>query len=456
MPEGYRNAGDVELKTLTLVTNAGLQIDLLKLFREWSVYQDMFSHYLQTDILIFDAAGTLNAIGGITGGELIIISYRTGGPNDKTKYKTHVFGVTEISNRQTVDEKNEIYILSGVSIESYQTIDSKVSRAYGHPQPTLVSQMIDSVTKEFMRKPLEPLYSELSSTLKYKISKTYDIEETKNRQKFVIPNMRIDDTIDYLCRESISDKPVSHFVFWEDAEKFNFKDLNTLVSQEPRYTFSYAPSNYDEGNNNAKEEYTDPLKIINYNVEKESSLFDNIMGGLYKTKTVSIDIQRKKKTETIYDYSKIYEKFNKLQPYSVFGTSKDTAIVELNTTRSGHDSDIFFALENHIPNKTYQNKPKRRSFFKHISNKVLSVSIPGNSEVLAGDVVYLSIPPATNIDGVAKKEDKYLSGKYLVTKVRHKHIEENFTTFLECIKDTGVEGKQPRIQPSQSKVVPRG
>ena len=173
MPEGYRNAGDVELKTLTLITNSGFEVDMLQMFREWSVYQDMFSHYLQTDILVFDAGGVLESIGSITGGELIVMSYRTGGPNDKVKYKTHVFGVTEISNRQTIDEKNEAYVLSGVSIESYQTIDSKVSRAYGYPQPTLVSQMVDSLTKEFMQKPVESLYTELSSTLKYKISKSF-------------------------------------------------------------------------------------------------------------------------------------------------------------------------------------------------------------------------------------------------------------------------------------------
>lgn len=437
MTKGYRNPGDVELKTFTLITTQGEVIDCMKLYREWNVYQDLSSHYLTLDVVMFDAGGILNSIeGGFTGGEILVMAYKTGGPKDKVNYKTHAFAITDLSNRQTVDEKNEIYMLSGISIESFSTVDQKISRAYG---PNLISKMITSICKEFFINPTQSLYSSINDAIKINVNKKYNIEESKSQQRYISPNMRVDDTIDQLCKEAISDLDISHFIFYEDASGFNFVDLNSIVTKEPRYTFSYAPSNFDEGDNNAKAEFTDPLKIISYTIEKEGNVYDNMMSGLYKSKTIALDILRKKKTETIYDYKRTPSKFNKLQPFLIPGDSKPTAIVDLITSRNGHDSDFLFILESPLPKKTVQNTSRRRSYFKHLTNRVVSIVIPGNSEVLVGDVVYLSIPPATNLDGLKKKEDKYLSGKYIVSKARHKHIEENFTTFLECIKDTGIK-----------------
>jgi len=437
MAKGYRNPGDVELKTFTLISTRGEVIDCSKLYREWNVYQDLSSHYLTLDVVMFDAGGILNSIeGGFTGGEVLVIAYKTGGPKDKVEYKTHAFAITDLTNRQTVDEKNEIYMLSGISIESFNTIDQKISRAYG---PNLISKMVDSMCKEFFFKPTQTLYKSINDVLKININKKYNIEESKSLQKYVVPNVRVDDIIDQLCKEAISNKDVSHYIFYEDTSGYNFVDLNSIVLKEPRYTLSYAPSNFDEGDNNAQAEFTDPLKIISYTIIKEGNVFDNMMSGLYKSKTIALDILRKNKTETIYDYTKFSPKFNKLQPFLVPGDSKSTAIVDLMTSRNGHDSDPFFNNELPLPKKTVTNTSKRRSYFKHLTNRVLSVTIPGNSEVLVGDVIYLSIPSATNLDGFKNKEDKYLSGKYIVSKARHKHIEENFTTFLECIKDTGIK-----------------
>ena len=80
------------------------------------------------------------------------------------------------------------------------------------------------------------------------------------------------------------------------------------------------------------------------------------------------------------------------------------------------------------------------AYYSHIFNTQLEVVIPGDSELDVGDVITLSIPPASNVLDQVNVDDKYLSGKYLITKIRNKFLDgsESMSTVLECVKDTAI------------------
>ncbi|MEK9698979.1 MAG: hypothetical protein VW270_24595 [Candidatus Poseidoniales archaeon] len=103
---------------------------------------------------------------------------------------------------------------------------------------------------------------------------------------------------------------------------------------------------------------------------------------------------------------------------------------------------VILETENPLPKRINQHLPRRLSYYAHIYNTIVEVTVPGNSELNVGDVVELSIPNATTINKLDGKKDKYLSGKYLITSLRHKFggtTGTEFTTFIECVKDTGIE-----------------
>ena len=111
------------------------------------------------------------------------------------------------------------------------------------------------------------------------------------------------------------------------------------------------------------------------------------------------------------------------------------------TSRTGHDTDPFFAKEAPTPKKYGEVVAQSDSYETHIFNTIVEVTIPGDSELDAGDIIYLSIPSAATTKDQDGDEDKYLSGKYLITKLRHKMLDgkDSFTTILECAKDTGTK-----------------
>lgn len=448
--EGYRFAGDIEVKRLSLVSQSGQIIDIGPITQEVNIYQDLSEHYLQCELVISDAVALINSltgdqsqgvVGGFNGGEVLLISYKT--RDAELEEKNHFFALYELSDRMRVDEKIETYVLSGISAEAYQSSTRKISRAYGGAGGNQISNMVRSIVDEYVyNRIIKDAHRNYREVTGFRLNKEVNIDPTNGLQKFVIPNMSVDDTLDFLANEADCDNHIPFYRFYENADGFCFKDINSLTQEEPKATFYYQQSNVEEDPNQREGTIRDHEKIISYNVRKQTNILENGTGGLFRSRTINLDILRKNKHEVVFNYDNEWERFSKLQNFRIPGSVEGDATVNLITSRTGHDSDALFSAENPLPKRINQFVARRNSYRRHISNMVLEVTINGDSEINVGDVIYLSIPNATTLDSADGNEDKYLSGKYLLTKVRHKFggkTGEQFTTFLECIKDTGVE-----------------
>lgn len=449
--KGYRFAGDIEIKNISLISQLGQVIDISAITVEVSIFQDIFEHYLQCELVISDSLALINSlkgdqkqglIGGFNGGEVLCISYRT--RDKELPFRHHFFALYELSDRQRINEKTETYLLSGISAEAYQSSTRKISRAYGGSSGSLISSMAKSVIDEFVyNKEMKDIHRNYRSVLGFRIEKEVNIDNSTGLQKFVIPNMTADDTIDFFAREADNDSHIPFFLFYEDTKGFNFRDLNTLITAEPKATFYYIASNTPEERKKTQSEIKDYEKIISYNVITQSNLLEKAKGGLFRQKVINLDILKKNKNEVIFEYDKEVSRFNKLQKFNIPGASSGDPIVHLMTSRLGHDVCCpIFEPENHLPKRINQFIARKRSYRNHIMNTKLEVVINGDSELLVGDVIYLNIPNATTLEKDDGKEDKYLSGKYITTKVRHKFggkSGEQFVTIIECYKDTGIK-----------------
>lgn len=447
---GYRFAGDIEVKNLILISQTGEMIDIAPIAVEVNVFQSLFEHYLQCEVVISDAVALINDLkgdlkkgiqGGFNGGEVIALSYKT--RSKDLDFKTHFFGVYELSDRKRLDDKNESYVLQCVSAEAYQSEPKKISRAFGGTKGNLISNMVTSIVDEFIyNRAIKDIHRNYREVLGVRIEKKVDISPTNGLQRFLIPNLTPDETIDFLASEADSDTHIPFYLFYEDAEGFKFKDLNGLVSQEPKERYVYVSTNVRDDETDEDLAVRDFQKIISYDVISQTNVIENVRKGLFRQRTINLDLLRHKKTEVVYDYEKEFPKFTTLQKYRIPGIVDGDPVLNLVTSRSGHDQDTVLSPERHLPKRINQFGARQQSFKSHIFNTVVEVAVPGNSELMVGDVVNLEIPTATTLDKEDGKKDKYLSGKYLVTKVRHifgSKTGDLFTTVFECTKDTGIE-----------------
>jgi len=439
--EGYRQAGDIELNNLTLMARSGQQFDLTELMLEVNIYQDLYNKEMTCEIAISDATGLMDfikpagdEIGGFTGAELLFLSYRT--PDDNIPKNRHIFILHSIENRQSVDEKIETYVLLGASIETISIADKKISRSYGGDKGNTISNMIKSIHKEFYESELiTKIYTNIREA-NFNVKKKLTVDETKSKHRYVIPNLSVEKTIDFLVRESEGDDIASLYTFYEDTNGYNFRNVSELVKQEDKEIYKWEPSNYTEGGQGKDSSNLDAFKIIRYEVVKDSNLLENIESGLYASRTILIDPLRKKNIVRNYDYKKQYTKFSKLQKFRIPGGSESTAVVDMMTTRFEHDQLPVFRNENVLPKTLERTLPFRRSYAAHLNNKVLEVTLHGNSTLNVGDVLFLSFPVMSTGEEQLR-EDKYMTGRHLITSLRHKFDKRTHVTVIECIKDTG-------------------
>ena len=439
--KGYRFSGDIDVKFVKLLSSDGELSDISTITVEVNVFQDLFEHYMQAELVISDAVAFLDDIGGFNGGEILAVSYRT--RSGDLEYKTHLFGIYDVTSRKRLDDKIETYVLNCVSVEAYQTVAKRISRSYGGTKGNTIKNMIQSVTDEFVyNSAVKGVYNNLKGGLNLSIKKEIDLDDTSGMQRFIIPNLSVDDTIDFLAREADNDNHIPYFIYYENSKGYNFKDLNTLVNEEPKEEYTYVSTNVRDDENNAELAVRDFQKIIDFNIVKQTNIIQNTKSGLFSQKTINLDILRKNKSEVNFNYTKEHSKFNTLQKPIIPGEVTGFPVQHMMQSRTGHDSDSLLSKENPLPKRRNTFIAKRQSYERHIMNTVMEVVVPGNSELDVGNTLKLNIPNATTLDKKDGKKDKYLSGKYLITKVRHifgGKTGQTFTTVLECVKDTEIE-----------------
>ena len=177
-------------------------------------------------------------------------------------------------------------------------------------------------------------------------------------------------------------------------------------------------------------------KIVKNNL-KNNNIIENTRGGLFKAKTINLDILKKKTTDAIFDYDKEVDNFTTTQGGSLLGIVPENTfpIINLATTRINHDQDGLFTKEKHFPKKINTIFNKRQSYRKQLSNVIMEVTIPGDTKIDVGGVIDLEFYIHNDIESDKNKLDAQLSGSYLITKVRQQIGTEVFFTVLELAKN---------------------
>ncbi len=433
-----------KFEKLLLIPTAGQPFDITDLVVEVNVFQDLFSHYMTCEIVMKDSISISRGIpsneednlnGGLTGGELLLMQYYS----ENNPIIVNCFSMYERKARTKESDSTEVYILSGISLEAFESFTRKISRAYGGSQGNEISKMVDSVTREYLyTRTVRDVYSSILKDFKTLIEKTIVVEETSGKHRFIIPNLSVDDTLEFFSNEADSKDHIPQYLFYENYYGFNFWNLSTLVESTPVMEYYYTEFNTNEADR-------DQRKIISYNVKKENNILESAKAGLFASKTIRLDVLKKTKSVKVFDYQKLFDKFKKLQPYKQKGSANPDVNVTLMTTRQGHDCSCqIFKDENHLPKRIDGIIGSRRSYTEHIMHNILSVVVPGTTALNVGDTVLLKFPIKDGLfDSKDTKLDKELSGKYIITKLRNKFTnvgaESRFVTVFECVKDTQIQ-----------------
>tara|TARA_A100001035_G_scaffold277405_1_gene274144 strand:+ start:1289 stop:2710 length:1422 start_codon:yes stop_codon:yes gene_type:complete len=409
------------------------RLDIRNLVQEFSIYESIDGKFLSGDMTLLDATNAIQEL-PITGFERVEFFFRTPGTTkgfDFSIKSGHPMFVYSLTNRQAVNPRSQIYTLKFISLEAIRDHQTRISKAFTGG----VDQMIVDVCKDFL-----------------KTKKDILVEETKGNYKLVFPRIKPTQVIENLRKNARSKDYVnSGFHFYETAMGFNFKSYEGLFCKEngsPRKVKAfYSPKIKNTG----EDDIYNLQSVEDYSIKSQFNTLENTYNGVYSSRLITHDLFTKTFKEYDFDYNVEYGKQNHLEQDARGGKRDDNGILPY----FNYDNGDTFGTKNegvlHYQSSTtklhnnYEQPEVEEILQKRISQHIaannlqIEITVPGTTEINVGDLVHFSLPKYAEASKVDQKDqDKYLTGRYLISAARHhvSTLNKRHTLVLELVKDS--------------------
>jgi hypothetical protein len=339
----------------------------------------------------------------------------------------YVSSITDVIS----EAQQESFTLNLVSREAITNETSRVSRKYS----TKISESVSKILTDVL-----------------KTDSIGKIDETSNKYGF-IGNMRKPfTTLIWLASKGVpvvSRDATAGFVFYQTQDGFQFRAIDNLISQKSKATYVYSPTTVSYNDNNEKVD--NEFKILNYSTQKNQNLIEKLRLGTYAS-------QRTFFNPLDFTFTDPKEGLFKLQNYSNKTNNLGGTDLQLPKISEGSDlslgdapSRIITAIldigtvekevsksENADPS-LYQSQSLMR--YNILFTQALSVMIPVNTDLRAGDVIECLFPNNSKSD--KSEHDSETSGLYMIKELCHHFNVNNSYTSMKLLRDTfGVNNKE--------------
>ena len=452
-----RQAGDYVLSECmissykTADNGKPLSVDIRKIVGSIELVENIYETSMVGKLQIFDAQDVRTLL-PITGMEKLHLKFSTPGLSgvnftEETGKYFHIYKIERI-NQDPKSQRSQGYDIFFTSKEYYFNYMTKVSKAYEGPIEKAIEDILRN--KKYLNS-----------------AKSLTFEPTSTNTKYVIPNLRPFEAIDYLCTQSVSKKyKNAGYVFYETPAGYFFRSLESMYAVDGAagrpHKFKYFYQVMNTGNDVDK----DMHGVIKYTLANNVNVIQNLQRGMFANKlTVHDAFNKTLKTHT-FDYYKSFgdyfhsetEKGNRtyvkqLIPYvpfddtnkdiSQFPDSKSMVVTE---TSKVHNNFEFVPTKDTLPIRTSQ----RQS----LHNNLLTMIVHGNSVLGAGDIISFDLPMMRPLSqGANETKNPYISGRYLIQSIKHMISTEmqKYQMSLKCSKDAVKEGYIPETYAYQDK-----
>ena len=420
-------AGEVELTKLVLISSSGVAIDLTELVITINMFESVFSHAMSGSILIGDT-NNLAVNLPIIGQEYLRIKLNTPSLDDNAiDYSENVFVIYKIKKRVS-DGQMQVLELQFTSPEMLKSNRTRISKSY--------TNTVDNIAEDI-----------LTNERYLNTKKDLFIEPTTGIRRMVVPNLNPYDILTKLATESISKESGSpHYMFYENTRGLHFRSLQSLYAQGVTGKYhsgeDIATGSGTSINGQESSAIIQGMKrIIRFSMGTNNDTLANIKSGMLGSTIISHDIYNKsydKKTFGYFDNFEDNERINENPTYN-------DNLVDENSNTLGNFTDARIHLHS-VPSDTdTQHYETDTSSYSYASNRLsdsllsrqsrlselrtgigITMEIHGNTTVACGDLIDVQLPIA-GADHDDDKVDKYYSGAYLITDLRHIFVPKQST-----------------------------
>ena len=413
--DSYTKQNDVKLVSVTLSNfTQSASIDITLNTVSIVYYEDIFAQTMHGSITINDNIGLLTGKFTnfpIIGEEWLTIEYYVP-MKSRINLKFHVYKVPVISSDSK--QASQKLTLHFVSEEVMMNCATRIQKSYS----TTISSMVSDIYNGY-----------LTINSKKPVSVSY----TNGLQNIIVPNLRPFEAIKFLEKRATSSLyPTNSFLHFENVNGFYFTSIEEM----------FASGEYlNKNNNNPNYVYT--RDVIQTDGKMPLDLLKNIN---------KIEVKHGMDTIAKMNSGYIANKAMTLSPvtYEVMQNYGGISQTSLNTASPGaYSSDAFIntfgndtsSINFNFIDKTqpYSYKdtiaPNKKAYFAALLQNVLSITVAGDTDMRAGDTIYVKTKEINGSKDGTTNDDPLRSGIYLIGCIRHELSIASYSMTMDIYKD---------------------
>ena len=381
-------------------------------------YESILSPSISVQVKILDVDGNLSAK-GVYGGEKLAIKIAAGKDSEFEDFvitpEDHELILNSIKDI-TSGVKQQTATLQFVSKDLIKNEASKINKRY-------VGNITDSV-KDILTK--DPKGIKTTKSID-------DVDRASNNYAFVGNQHNAFDIIQRLQPKAggvgYDDKKKSDygFLFFETFDGYHFRSLRSLFEPEPET--EYVKSEISGSGD---------FVIDNYNFSTGNDVVLNLKSGLYNNETTFVELDKTKITKIKFNMDETEDLTLKPPkvPVNIEGKPSRIMLRVADTGVHQHYEENSSKLKDVQPFTdlaVYQNKSYAR--FSLLNSQSLNITIGMNPSLRAGQTIRVKFPTIDYKSDFGDDDSKDISGKYLISHLRHEFEGGKFRTHLRLIRD---------------------
>jgi hypothetical protein len=414
--------GDIIIEQVTVTSYTGFSMNVRGQLVGLTIYEDIYNNTLSGQLILNDAMAMVKHF-PLVGNEKVNIVFYLPGDEVETVPVNLTFKVFNVSSHtKTTTDNSKFAVLELVSIESDKGNANRFSRSF-------TGMTYDDMVLKIMREQV------LGESQKNNYIHTTPTIGLKN---LVVPYWNPFYTINWIAKKSISKNDFTHcdYVFYQTLNGiYHFVPLSFLKTYPPTAKYTHIPGgSRTEAGDMPIEQYL--RNVRNMNIVAYQNRLKSIATGIYASSMISFDATTKDYDRHFYNYQKEWPRETSVSEFPIVSFP--------NENLSQYTSSVMKMLPKH--SEQYDGYPindnveayalRRQSLMNRMNTQTLRLEVPGDSRIHVGDIIELEVPAFEETKNKDEYRDTQLSGKYMITSIKHVILDDEYTMEMIVSKDS--------------------
>ena len=425
-------------------------IDLVSSIASVEIDQSMFSSFVDMKIVIGSPMGLVEHFSsiGLQGEEFVLVEFNT----KARRTFSMVFFVTHLEAASDILDQGQVVTLNCVSIEKLYNDISTVNKSFNSTmsaaaQKIFRNKIINNPTAKKLGTVLNQHSPLWSTTTNLEI-----IQHTQREEDFIIPGFTPFDAIQFCIRRSYSSKYLSsYFLFYQTSKGYRYDSVEARIekskqvvegalNEAKRAKEGVDPTGLFFTNQHNAGAYMNAFSgALNRNIKTATRInrpntLQRMNEGAFFNNTRAIDYYGKNYTDTEFKIRNKYKGFKRL------GDKFSLSDSFISTVCENEEYDFQYFKDKTRRNQAFEKiLGSRMAYIDLLSTYAMSIVVPGDSEIVPGDVIWVDLGEANiglgGLEGTPLIESMF-SRMWLV--IDHKIIfdQGEITSVLTIVKDS--------------------